>query len=45
MATLEGVYLASVLDNRDPDGLARVRVRVSGLAEPAASEPWARVAT
>lgn len=29
MATSNGVYSASVVDNRDPDGLARVLVRVS----------------
>jgi uncharacterized protein involved in type VI secretion and phage assembly len=46
MATLQGVYSASVLDNHDPDGLARVRVRVSGLTDTiGGSELWARVAT
>ena len=46
MATLQGVYSASVLDNQDPDGLARVRVRVSGLTDTiGGSELWARVAT
>jgi uncharacterized protein involved in type VI secretion and phage assembly len=42
MATLQGVYPASVLDNRDPEGVARVLVRVSGLD---AAGVWARVAT
>ncbi len=46
MATLQGVYSASVLDNHDPEGLARVRVRVSGLADTTVgNELWARVAT
>ena len=46
MATLQGVYSASVLDNHDPEGLARVRVRVSGLADTTGgNELWARVAT
>ena len=46
MATLQGVYTASVLDNRDPEGLARVLVRVSGVDDAAASRgAWARVAT
>jgi uncharacterized protein involved in type VI secretion and phage assembly len=44
MATIQGVYSASVLDNRDPDGLARVLVRVSPDAT-SVSEVWARVAT
>jgi uncharacterized protein involved in type VI secretion and phage assembly len=44
MATLQGVYSASVLDNRDPEGLARVLVRVSPDATNT-SELWARVAT
>jgi uncharacterized protein involved in type VI secretion and phage assembly len=42
MATLQGVYTASVLDNRDSEGLARVFVRVPGVAE---TGIWARVAT
>ena len=45
MATLQGVYSASVLDNRDREGLARVLVRVSGLTEAGTSDLWARVAT
>lgn len=46
MATLSGVYSASVLDNQDPDGLARVLVRVSALAvTPGTVDLWARVAT
>jgi uncharacterized protein involved in type VI secretion and phage assembly len=46
MATQPGVYSASVLDNQDPKGLARVRVRVSGLADtPGTLDLWARVAT
>jgi uncharacterized protein involved in type VI secretion and phage assembly len=46
MATMQGVYSASVLENRDPDGLARVRVRVSALADTSGgNELWARVAT
>jgi uncharacterized protein involved in type VI secretion and phage assembly len=46
MATLQGVYSASVLENQDPEGLARVRVRVAGLADTiGANEVWARVAT
>lgn len=44
MATIQGVYSASVLDNRDPEGLARVLVRVSPDSS-SASEVWARVAT
>jgi uncharacterized protein involved in type VI secretion and phage assembly len=46
MAIQPGVYSASVLDNHDPKGLARVRVRVSGLADtPGSLDLWARVAT
>jgi uncharacterized protein involved in type VI secretion and phage assembly len=46
MATLPGVYSASVLDNRDPNNLGRIRVRVSGLTDAAAvRDLWARVAT
>ena len=44
MATLQGVYSASVLDNRDPDGLGRVLVRVLAVAE-RETDVWARVAT
>jgi uncharacterized protein involved in type VI secretion and phage assembly len=42
MATLQGVYTASVLDNRDREGLARVLVRVPGVSE---TGIWARLAT
>ena len=42
MATLQGVYTASVLDNRDREGQARVMVRVPGVAE---TGIWARLAT
>jgi uncharacterized protein involved in type VI secretion and phage assembly len=46
MATSPGVYSASVLDIHDPKGLARVRVRVSGLAETTGTRDlWARIAT
>ncbi len=46
MATLQGVYTAIVTDNRDPDGLARVLVRVSGVDDASATRGvWARVAT
>lgn len=46
MATLQGVYSASVVNNQDPEGLGRVLVRVSvGADATAASELWARVAT
>lgn len=44
MATLQGVYSGSVLDNRDPEGVARVLVRVQGLPE-REGDVWARVAT
>jgi uncharacterized protein involved in type VI secretion and phage assembly len=46
MATLEGLYSASVLDNKDPEGLGRVRVRVATLEDvTGARGVWARVAT
>lgn len=44
MATLQGVYSASVLDNLDPDGVGRVLVRVQGLPE-RETDFWARVVT
>jgi uncharacterized protein involved in type VI secretion and phage assembly len=43
MTALHGVYSASVLENQDPEGRARVRVRVVGLPDP--GDLWARVAT
>jgi len=43
MASLQGIYAASVLDNHDPDGVGRVRVRVNGVPDP--GDLWARVAT
>ena len=42
MATLQGVYTATVLDNRDREDLARVFVRLPGVAD---AGIWARVAT
>lgn len=46
MATAQGVYSASVVENRDPENLARVLVRVSGLPEATGTvDLWARVAT
>jgi uncharacterized protein involved in type VI secretion and phage assembly len=44
MAALPGVYSASVLNNRDPEGLGRVQVRVPGATDPS-GDLWARVAT
>ena len=44
MATLNGLYSASVLDNRDPENLARVFVRVAGLTR-RRSDLWARLGT
>lgn len=46
MATLQGVYSASVVGNQDPEGLARVLVRVSGVDDGTLTRGvWARVAT
>ena len=45
MAALQGVYSASVMDNRDPEGLGRVLVRVPGVTDAAGGDLWARVAT
>lgn len=42
MTALQGVYTATVLDNRDREGLARVFVRVPGVAD---AGIWARIAT
>jgi len=42
MATLQGVYSASVLDNRDPDRLGRVLIAVPAVGTRGI---WARVAT
>jgi uncharacterized protein involved in type VI secretion and phage assembly len=39
-----GAYTATVIDNRDPEGLARVLVRVPALRE-ASNGVWARLAT
>jgi uncharacterized protein involved in type VI secretion and phage assembly len=44
MATLHGLYSGSVLDNRDPENLARVLVRVSGLTR-GSNDLWARLGT
>jgi uncharacterized protein involved in type VI secretion and phage assembly len=45
MATLNGVYSASVVENRDPEGLARVLLHVPGLTDVIPGDLWARVAT
>jgi uncharacterized protein involved in type VI secretion and phage assembly len=46
MATIQGVYTASVLDNRDPESLGRVLVHVPGLDDLKGTRGlWARVAT
>lgn len=44
MSVLHGVYTGSVIDNRDPQRLARVRVRVSAVVETRRGV-WARLAT
>lgn len=44
MSILQGVYSGSVIDNRDPQQLARVLVRVAGVAETSRGV-WARLAT
>lgn len=44
METLHGIYSGSVLDNRDPENLARVLVRVSEIKN-ASNGVWARLAT
>lgn len=44
MANFHGIYSGSVLDNRDPENLARVLVRVPGLKD-ASNDVWARLGT
>lgn len=44
MATFHGIYSGSVLENRDPENLARVLVRVPGLKD-ASNDLWARLGT
>ena len=44
MATFHGIYSGSVLDNRDPENLARVLVRIPDLKE-ASNDVWARLGT
>jgi len=41
MEPLRGIHSGVVVDNRDPEGLARVRVRLNGES----TEIWARLAT
>ncbi len=43
METFHRIYSGSILDNRDPENLARVLVRVSGLRD-ASNDVWARLA-
>jgi len=45
MATIHGVYTGTVLDNRDPDGVGRVLVRMPAAAATTVGDVWARVAT
>jgi uncharacterized protein involved in type VI secretion and phage assembly len=44
-AALYGVYEATVLDVRDPEGLGRVRVRPGALKVSGVEKTWARLAT
>ena len=44
MAALQGVHPALVINNKDPEQLARVLVRVSGVTDPNL-EIWARLVT
>jgi len=44
MASFNGIYSASVIDNRDPENLARVLVRLHDLKE-ARGDVWARLGT
>jgi len=41
MRQFHGVFPAVVIDNQDPDGLGRVKVRIPRVGD----EPWARIAT
>lgn len=43
--TLYGVYEATVTDVRDPEGLGRVRLSLSGRKVPGLDRTWARLAT